>query len=30
MEALEKVQIIRFDIIFMDINMPIVNGIQAT
>ncbi|CAD8098531.1 unnamed protein product [Paramecium sonneborni] len=30
LEALEKVQGIRFDIIFMDINMPTMNGIQAT
>ncbi|CAD8181092.1 unnamed protein product [Paramecium octaurelia] len=29
-EALEKVKSIRFDIIFMDINMPILDGIQAT
>ncbi|CAD8099139.1 unnamed protein product [Paramecium sonneborni] len=29
-EALEQVQCTRFDIIFMDINMPTMNGIQAT
>ncbi|CAD8183183.1 unnamed protein product [Paramecium pentaurelia] len=29
-EALEKVKETRFDIIFMDINMPILNGIQTT